>query len=74
MSANSSFPTIISAEAPAISSDSPKLTEPPAVGSKDRLKEANPDTTGTKSEAEKAADQMYEERMEEEYAKREGGA
>ena len=28
----------------------------------------------TKSEAEMAADKLYEERMEEEYAKREGGA
>ena len=28
----------------------------------------------TKSEVEKAADKLYEERMEEEYAKREGGA
>lgn len=29
---------------------------------------------GTKSEAELAAEKLYEERMEEEYAKREGGA
>lgn len=28
----------------------------------------------TKSEAEQAADKLYEERMEDEYAKREGGA
>jgi hypothetical protein len=28
----------------------------------------------TKSEAEEAADRLYEERIEEEYAKREGGA
>ena len=28
----------------------------------------------TKSEVEQAADKLYEERMEEEYAKREGGA
>ncbi|MCJ1314118.1 hypothetical protein MMC25_007798 [Agyrium rufum] len=28
----------------------------------------------TKSEVEKAADKLYEERMEDEYAKREGGA
>ena len=31
-------------------------------------------TEQTKSEVEKAADKLYEERMEEEYAKREGGA
>jgi hypothetical protein len=31
-------------------------------------------TQGTKSEAELAAEKLYEERMEEEYAKREGGA
>jgi hypothetical protein len=31
-------------------------------------------TQGTKSEAELAAEKVYEERMEEEYAKREGGA
>ncbi|MCJ1475685.1 hypothetical protein MMC13_004348 [Lambiella insularis] len=29
---------------------------------------------GTKSEVEKAAEKLYEERMEDEYAKREGGA
>jgi len=31
-------------------------------------------TTHTKTEAEEAADRLYEERIEEEYAKREGGA
>jgi hypothetical protein len=31
-------------------------------------------TTQTKTEAEEAADRLYEERIEEEYAKREGGA
>jgi len=31
-------------------------------------------TTKTKTEAEEAADRLYEERIEEEYAKREGGA
>jgi hypothetical protein len=31
-------------------------------------------TQGQKSEAEIAADKLYEERIEEEYAKREGGA
>jgi len=31
-------------------------------------------TQGTKTEAELAAEKLYEERMEEEYAKREGGA
>lgn len=30
--------------------------------------------TGKKSEAEEAAERLYEERMEDEYAKREGGA
>jgi hypothetical protein len=31
-------------------------------------------TSHTKTEAEEAADRLYEERIEEEYAKREGGA
>jgi len=37
--------------------------------------QANKNTTSqTKTEAEEAADRLYEERIEEEYAKREGGA
>ncbi|KAE9377127.1 hypothetical protein N431DRAFT_436375 [Stipitochalara longipes BDJ] len=35
--------------------------------------DANP-ASQTKTEAEEAADRLYEERIEEEYAKREGGA
>ena len=31
-------------------------------------------SSGTKGDAERAAEKLYEERMEEEYAKREGGA
>lgn len=33
-----------------------------------------PNTSPGKTEAEEAADRLYEERIEEEYAKREGGA
>ena len=36
--------------------------------------ETAPNTSKAKTEAEEAADRLYEERIEEEYAKREGGA
>lgn len=67
------------------SSESPSNSET-AVNSKSAVNQAassashtetspaNPSTQQAKSEAEKAADKLYEERMEDEYAKREGGA
>ncbi|KAK3061050.1 hypothetical protein LTS18_007131, partial [Coniosporium uncinatum] len=41
---------------------------------KSQVGSTGPDVQKTKSEAEKAADKLYEERIEDEYAKREGGA
>jgi len=41
---------------------------------KSQIGSTGPDAQKTKSEAEKAADKLYEERIEDEYAKREGGA
>jgi hypothetical protein len=76
MSSNSSYPTFISNEAPVASDNSPI---PPAdslapASSTDPKRETNAGEADSKSEAGKEADRLYEERIEEEYAKREGGA
>jgi hypothetical protein len=83
MSANSSYPTFITSEAPALSNDAPKppkdsstptTTTDPQRETADSHAKGDTDATGSTSEAQQAADRLYEERIEEEYAKREGGA
>merc|ERR1712093_393591 len=54
------------------SSSSPSTTTTNATASKGQQNGSNSEVR--KTEAEEAADRLYEERIEEEYAKREGGA
>jgi len=61
-------PVTIPSEKPANSDTSPDTTATQPASN------ATNSTPHTKSEAEEAADRLYEERIEEEYAKREGGA
>lgn len=76
MSSNSPYPTFISSEAPVVSNNSakPPTDSPAPASSTDPKRESNAEGANSKSEAEKEADRLYEERIEEEYAKREGGA
>lgn len=76
MSSNNPYADSMSKDAPGVSNDSP---QPPAETGKDAssdvpLQDTNAGGASDKSEAEKEADRLYEERIEEEYAKREGGA
>lgn len=82
MSGNNPYPTFITSEAPALGNDAPK---PPNDSSTptttDTQRETansqgnrDADAAGNMSDAQQAADRLYEERIEEEYAKREGGA
>jgi hypothetical protein len=67
----------MSKEAPEVSTNGPKLpTDAPAPASSTGAESETNKQQGTedKSEAVKEADRLYEERIEEEYAKREGGA
>lgn len=74
MCTNISNPTFVYTEASPLSNDSPKpTTERPASALNDAQRDTNTDQPDTRSETE-AADRMYEERIEDEYAKREGGA
>lgn len=76
-SSNSSLPTSIGNEALDASRDSAKqpVDTPTPSSSRDQPKEANAGKVeSSKSEAEKEAERRYEELIEEEYAKREGGA
>jgi hypothetical protein len=75
MSANiTNSASVYTKESP-LSDDSPKpTTDRPAPAMTDAQREINTDKPDTRTEAEKAADRMYEERIEDEYAKREGGA
>ena len=65
-------PTFIAAETPDNSSITPNPTVDTAT--QNSTQEPTQNTTHAKSEVEEAADRLYEERIEEEYAKREGGA
>ena len=66
------------------SHEKPSTSETKEIGQNQEQTQATPATDqsqtaggasgGTKSEVELAAEKLYEERMEEEYAKREGGA
>jgi hypothetical protein len=65
------IPTGSSSESP--STSSMPTADPPLSGRESSQLEISNEPE-TKSEAEEAADRLYEERIEEEYAKREGGA
>ncbi|KAI9819940.1 MAG: hypothetical protein M1827_006510 [Pycnora praestabilis] len=56
------------------SSDTPVHQATAAFTGPDHPSRSSSAAQHSKSEVEKAADQLYEERMEDEYAKREGGA
>jgi len=64
------IPTTFSDEKP---SNSDTMPSPQAPADAKTDANTHP-TTQTKTEAEEEADRLYEERIEEEYAKREGGA
>lgn len=71
---NSSLPTSIGNDASRDSAKQPVDTPTPS-SSRGQPKEANAGKVeSSKSEAEKEAERRYEELIEEEYAKREGGA
>jgi hypothetical protein len=76
MSSNSPYPTFISSDASAVTNDAAKqqTDTPVPPSSEDQQNQSNADKAKSRSEAEQEADRMYEERIEEEYAKREGGA
>jgi hypothetical protein len=69
-----SFPTNLSGEKPGISPNSTTDGSLPEPTSAQPTQNTTQNTTQTKTEAEEAADRLYEEGIEEEYAKREGGA
>jgi hypothetical protein len=73
-SLNMSFPTNLSGEKPVISPNSTTDGSLPESTAAQPTQNTTQNTTQTKTEAEEAADRLYEERIEEEYAKREGGA
>lgn len=58
----------------ATSTEKPSTSETREVPKAASSSESSGASQTTKSEAELAAEKLYEERMEEEYAKREGGA
>lgn len=67
-----SFPTSLSGEKPSNSSIEPNPATEPTTSSSSQT--ATTEAPKQKTEVEEAADRLYEERIEEEYAKREGGA
>jgi hypothetical protein len=76
MSFNGTHPTSTSSEAPVTSNDSREQTtdSPALTASEAPQRETNAEAAGRMSKAAEEADQKYEERIEDEYAKREGGA
>ncbi|RDL41791.1 uncharacterized protein BP5553_01770 [Venustampulla echinocandica] len=67
--------TTSSGEKPSNSSNVPNPTTDPSIPTSGSAQATHtPNPPKTKTEAEEAADRLYEERIEEEYAKREGGA
>lgn len=69
-----SFPTTLSSEKPSNSNIEPNPATDPAIATSSASQKATTESAKPKSEVEEAADRLYEERIEEEYAKREGGA
>lgn len=68
------LPIHTSNEKPSISEMNPSVTPQSSQVSNQDSQMASANSQQTKSEAELAAEKLYEERIEEEYAKREGGA
>lgn len=74
MASNNPYASSMNKQAPEDSNNGPKLpTDAPAPTAPESATN-NQEGTAGKTEAEKEADRLYEERIEEEYAKREGGA
>lgn len=68
-------PTATHSETPSNSNISPNPVTNSDIPTSAARQASNSNTTqAAKTEAEEAADRLYEERIEEEYAKREGGA
>lgn len=63
-----------SSEKPSNSSIEPNPVTDSSISTSGAAQTATNTTSHTKTEAEEAADRLYEERIEDEYAKREGGA
>ena len=68
------IPTFTSSETPSNSSIEPNAVTDPSIPTSNASQPAMLTAPKEKTEAEDAADRLYEERIEEEYAKREGGA
>lgn len=68
------IPTFTSSEAPSNSSIEPNPVTDPSIPTSAASQPVTNIAPQQKTEAEEAADRLYEERIEEEYAKREGGA
>jgi hypothetical protein len=69
-----SFPTSLSSEKPSNSNVVPNPVTDSSIPTSSASETITTETAKPKSEVEEAADKLYEERIEEEYAKREGGA
>ena len=68
------IPTFVSSETPPNSNIEPNPITDPSIPTSNVSQPATNTAPQQKTEAEEAADRLYEERIEEEYAKREGGA
>ena len=68
------IPTFASGETPSNSNIEPNLVTDSSITTSNASQPATNSAPKQKTEAEEAADRLYEERIEEEYAKREGGA
>lgn len=68
------IPTFTSSETPSNSNIAPDPVTDSSIPTSNASQPATNTAPGQKTEAEEAADRLYEERIEEEYAKREGGA
>jgi len=68
------MPTATTTEKPSNSNITPNPITDSEIPSSTSAAQTSNNTTKTKTEVEEAADRLYEERIEEEYAKREGGA
>jgi hypothetical protein len=68
------IPTFTASETPSNSSSVPNPVTDSSIPTSGASQPATTTAPQQKTEAEEAADRLYEERMEEEYAKREGGA
>ena len=68
------IPTLTASETPSNSNIEPNPVTDSSIPTSNASQPATNPALQQKTEAEEAADRLYEERIEEEYAKREGGA